>query len=474
MADGQDVVSRKTPQYLGLPSSICPVREIPALKSQSRKLATLSQTAPLRSLETPCTENWAGAWHAGGGQMCIAGLPRNENGNPRLIDTRSTITVMTSPSAKGVATDKRLQLESLFPSNTLAGMREFVGKVPPLSPLVRELIQVCFVLDANIVQGELRWRLQKRRNASAKSSLHEAIDSGIVVAVAPTFLKCEIEEHLPRIAVDTGVSVTKAREEWDEFQSHLHFYQPSSSSDPSAWVVDPDDLPYKDACEELGAAVVYSMDRDLSAMKVPVVSIRLDLTLRRHARAGSVAIGTTLGTGFTLLIGIEFVSALCRLIKRLVEGFRRLPGSVQLVIVTGVVAILIHPKSRAKLLDLWRSICTTVNAAKVPALGVAADVADQFFTARDTATQTYREIQAALPSRRKPSAIMLARTICAVSKEPLSLAEIERRMRNEGYSTRSANFSAYLRRVLCGSSQFVEVSPGLWTLQGLINMASAH
>jgi hypothetical protein len=52
-----------------------------------------------------------------------------------------------------------------------------------------------------------------------------------------------------------------------------------------------------------------------------------------------------------------------------------------------------------------------------------------------------------------------------MSKEPLSVAEIERRMRFDGYASRSENFAAYLQRLLRTSKQFIEASPGMWSLQ---------
>jgi hypothetical protein len=45
-------------------------------------------------------------------------------------------------------------------------------------------------------------------------------------------------------------------------------------------------------------------------------------------------------------------------------------------------------------------------------------------------------------------AVVRARAICLVSKGPLSLQEIEARMRKEGYVSKSRSFRAYLRNVL--------------------------
>ncbi len=94
------------------------------------------------------------------------------------------------------------------------------------------------------------------------------------------------------------------------------------------------------------------------------------------------------------------------------------------------------------------------------------EFADQFFSAVAQVDETRGQIESALPPRsaKKRSAIMHARAICLMSDEPLSIADIEWRMRIDGYVSRNANFAGYLRRVLRTSGQFVEPSPGMWRL----------
>src|SRR6266404_660 len=87
-----------------------------------------------------------------------------------------------------------------IPSDALRGVLNLRDEHPFLRPLLTDLMQIVLVLDASAVQGELRWRLGSRAKPTAKTSLHEAIDSGVVIAFAPIFLKREIEKYLPLIA----------------------------------------------------------------------------------------------------------------------------------------------------------------------------------------------------------------------------------------------------------------------------------
>ncbi|MBZ5526014.1 MAG: hypothetical protein LAP21_27650 [Acidobacteriia bacterium] len=355
-------------------------------------------------------------------------------------------------------------LESAFPSDRLRQMRALIERMPAFSPLLGELIQVWFVVDASVIQGELRWRLGSRRNPDARSSLHESIESGLFVAIAPVWLKAEIEEHLEGIAADEGVSVEAARAEWVKIESQLHFYRPRTNGPEDREAKDPDDVPYKLASNELGLPV-YSKDSDFRAMQVPVIAVCLDLTARKYARAASITTGVMFHSTVTVTFAAEALGAFCRIVKSVFSLLMRLPRPVQLALVGLVAGLLVHPKSRARLVSGVRSICSKAAAVKPEILATAAQLIEELSAAQATAQQTRAEILSALPSTRKRSALMHARAILLTSKEPLSIGELERRIRNRGYVSQARDFKGYLRRILRQSEQAREVSSGLWELR---------
>lgn len=354
-------------------------------------------------------------------------------------------------------------LQSLFPSDRLAALRELIEKLPAFRPLLKDLIQILIVVDASKIQGELRWRLGSRRDPAARSGFHETIESGLFVAVAPVDLRAEIEEHLDEIAADEGVTVEQARTEWEKIQRPLYFYQPRCSSLPEGNVIDPDDLPYKFVSQELGIPV-YSPDHHFRAMKVPVISICLDLTARNYARAASVTIGTRVSSAVTITFALEAVVAFCRIVKGLFSLFLRLPKGLQFAIAGLLAGLLIHPKSRARLISGTRAMYTKAAERKPELLSGFAQLIEEFGAASATVERTQEEIRFALPTPRRRSALMYARAILLTSKKPLSITELENRIRTEGYRSQARDFKGYLRRVLRKSGQFFEATPGLWSL----------
>src|ERR1700674_3086742 len=99
------------------------------------------------------------------------------------------------------------KLRPLSRSDALPGFRRLLVHLPAFREAFGDLVQIRLVIDASIVQKELRWRIGSRRDPDARSGLHEAIDSGTILAFAPMALKQEIEQHIDEIAQDAGVPV---------------------------------------------------------------------------------------------------------------------------------------------------------------------------------------------------------------------------------------------------------------------------
>jgi type III secretory pathway component EscS len=199
-------------------------------------------------------------------------------------------------------------------------------------------------------------------------------------------------------------------------------------------------------------------------MSVPVIWVRLDLTARDYARASAVRLTLSIGTTFSAMIGfgalIGFVQA-CRACLRTVG---QLPTAVKLLIAVGALLVIIHPKLRAKVAEFLQSVARQFDELK-PALGdVLSKLLSELAEADTRTKNAYAELQSYLPASKQRSVVVMARAICLVNEAPLSLQELEMRIRKEGYLTKSKNFRAYLRRVLRKDKRFIEVSPGEWTI----------
>lgn len=352
-----------------------------------------------------------------------------------------------------------VRLDQVIRSDSLPHMSALCERSPFLQQVVDKTLQIRLVLDANIVQRELRWRVGSRQKQEAKTALHEAIEAGVIVALAPTALEEEINEHVADIANYANVSQDRVREEWSKFRAFIHFYKPELT-EPTGKCVDADDVPYKQTCIELGAHAVYTKDRHFQSMDVPLLMLDLDGVFRKYARANSVKLAFTLGSTFSVTISVNVLKELLTVSMR---GIRRIPTPLKIAFGAAIAAALIHPKSRAKIAEWCKTLWNKLNSPNVRAL--LSSLVMQLAEAHEDARLSANQINAALPMPRKRPAVVYAREICLIEGGPITLKTMEMKMRKAGYVTHSQNFASYLRRVLRGSRPFVEVSSGTWTLR---------
>jgi hypothetical protein len=371
--------------------------------------------------------------------------PSNEE--RKIIETRA----VTAARSAGVP----------IPSDALRAVLNLRDEIPLFSKLLEDIIQIVIVLDASAVQGELRWRLGSRVNPSARTGLHEAIDSGAVIAVAPAFLRQEIEKYIPVIASDTGVSVEVAVSEWTRVESLIRFYVLNGDGAEFA-LVDPKDSPYALTARELDADFVRTTDPHFGQMGVTVMGPEHDRILRDYARATSVLITVKLGSGLALTFGIQ---ALVELIRGIIELILKLPPAIKLLLGTAVAIAVLHPTSREKLIQWVKKVWDRVGESKPLFVSTSQAVVKHLAEAAKTSRTTREVIKSRLRVRGKQTALSHARLVCLRSGEPLSIDEIARRILANGYSSRSKTFTTYVRRVLRQDSRFVANPEGLWMLR---------
>ena len=353
-----------------------------------------------------------------------------------------------------------LNLQELLRSDLLPHFVGLIGIFPALKTLFPQLLQLRLVIDANIVQSELRWRLKTRKKPGARTALHEVLACGVLVAYAPHFLEREIEEHALRIAIETNSSLEDVQREWSDLRQHLCFYTARVKAQMDVSRTDPDDVAYIDTFEEIGARAIYTRDSDFLRTAAPVITVAIDTTLQQYARASTVRIGIMLGSSVSVAFGFEAALALAGLLSRLVRAARRLPPVVQLLVAASLVVILSHPKPRAKVVELWKFL----NEHLSPAIWEAAVAAMyQFAEATTKETETLKLIQEVLPPSRKRSLMLHVRAVCAAARRPLGLDDIVRRVIVDGYKPRSDRPHAYLLRKLRSDQRFVELEDG-WVI----------
>jgi hypothetical protein len=348
-----------------------------------------------------------------------------------------------------------------IPSDALQSLLDLRDESPAFRQVLGDIIQIVVVLDASAAQAELRWRLASRTNPVARTGLHEAIDSGAVIAIAPVFLKQEIEKYIPLIATETGRTVDLVSAEWQLVQLLILFYEPIGNPADFA-LVDPKDADYALTATELDVDFVRTNDAHFTRMGLRVIGPEADSILRDYARSTSVLVTFKLGSAFAVSVGI---GTLVETLGAVVGAIRALPSSVKFLLVFAAAIAVLHPKSREKLSQSFKTIWDYFRKTQPVLVSVTGKALQHLSEAAATSRRTRAIIESKLPIRTKQTALFHARIICIRAAKPLDTSEIARRILANGYVSRSKNFVAYVRRLLRSDRRFVINSDGLWTLR---------
>ena len=381
-------------------------------------------------------------------------------GDPTVLGKGDEIGVRAMRSEQPM----RSHIEKILGSDVLPKLKEILEVFPALRSVLPQLLQLAVVIDANIVHSELWWRLKNRPHPDLRSSLEEALASGVLIAYAPHHLEYEIREHTEELALRTKRSVADVEQEWISFRRYIHFHTGQEGAGGS--LSDPDDIAYLDTLRDVAARGIYTRDTHFHESEAPLIFIAMDIrnpvdmALRRYARASAVRIGLAFGSSISTVVSVEALIALGKIMKTLAAAFKRLPPGAQILILAGVVALLAHPKSRGKLKELWEVFQKSFRPFLWDAV---VDAMHRFVEATETAESAQREIQAFLPEPRRRPLIAHARAVCLAAGKPLREEVILRKAFTNGYISRRGGSQVYLRRVLRADAQFAETSTG-WIL----------
>jgi|HubBroStandDraft_4_1064222.scaffolds.fasta_scaffold10552_5 hypothetical protein len=344
-------------------------------------------------------------------------------------------------------------------SDTLPELRRVLEKLPALREYLGDVLRVVLVLDACCVQSELRWRLGSRKNPAARTYLHEAMVSGVVVAFAPNFLEIEIQKYIPKIAEDEGVPIDRVQEEWREFKALISFYEPTPSKQPGS-AVDPKDIDYVQVLDQVNGDFVYTSDSDFLRMGARVMPSGLDRVLRDYARATTVILTVKIGSGFAMVVGGHVVYALASLIADMV---RKLPPILKVPLAACAAITLLHPDSRKRIIEFTQKLSGNVRVGFTSALSSSALRA----LAEDAslAASSRKAVLDVLPLKKGSPAIAFAHRVCQRAQGPLSHTQVAEQVKASGYVSRSRNFPVYVRQILRKDSRFSLTPEGLWALR---------
>jgi predicted nucleic acid-binding protein len=214
------------------------------------------------------------------------------------------------------------------PSDKVREVKEFVKKLPELQKAFGDTIEFRLVVDTNIVLADIRWLAKNRKDGSMRTGLMEIIDAGTAMVYAPRKLVTEVNEHLPGIALEAGISLNLLRKEWLAYKSRLKIRvvdRKLTAAHSNA--ADPNDAEFIVLADKIQAHGVISKDKHIKDMGGRKLSLEFVFSVRDYSRATAIELNVKyMGVSFGILT-LAMAAGLIELIKGAIGGIAKLPDS---------------------------------------------------------------------------------------------------------------------------------------------------
>ena len=242
-------------------------------------------------------------------------------------------------------TARSLPIQTRIRSEMLGHLR----KIEELNGLLGTLAEFVVVVDANIILGDLIWLVSKRKKQDAMTELMECIQAGTIIAYVARTVLSEVDEHIPTIAANKGISEEALRQEWKTYRKLIKVRTPRKALvDRYKGGQDPDDAPTLALERMLRADGILSKDSDIVAMGGLVIESDFTKQARDYSRKTAVTATIRCSGGIALIVSLAAIDVVLKSAKCFVAWFRGLPVPVQVIIFVAVIAIASNKKAQKR------------------------------------------------------------------------------------------------------------------------------
>ena len=357
----------------------------------------------------------------------------------------------------------------LVPSDHLVQLREILPLLRQFGGLLGSAPVLHVVLDTNVIRDEIGFHFRKLEKEGVRSALNELVASGTVLLFAPEQARLEVDRHLARWTDEWRQPSTVVQETWKAVQQRITFVSTESLPIPAADDVkalmerDPDDVAFIVARELVGAAAVVTHDNDLldeTSRRTARVSLLLDL--RKFAREKALELQLRVSGHTVLVFSAATLLATGYGLFLLIKLVRQAPPWMQLTLAGIAVAAVVHPRSRARIVDTVRDLAKTAGSAATEALPHVERFIAEASKAEARSDAAWAKVQEGIPGQVPITLQQAMYAACLASREPLSLSRLIEHARNAGCRL-ERDGAALVRAALQGDERFVAVGVDSWT-----------
>lgn len=322
--------------------------------------------------------------------------------------------------------------------------------------LIPRLPRLYLVIDANMIYRELKSIVVKRRKLGSRTNLQEVIASGIPTLFAPLELDAEVERRCQQLAEETGCPLADFRSAWTAYRATMFVCRADEVTSDSARALREryaNDLPYLFLSASVSADAILTFDRDLRDTTGIAADAIAIADLRDFVRYKSVQV--TLSIGSAAGVGM-FFKALYEIGRFLIHS----PWGLLLFLALGTVGWLVNRTQRASGGAGWFRHAWEVLKDLVLRL------VRRLRGATRLVRRKWKAVMRAMPGGRRRTLRHFVFAVLAISRKPLLVVDIIRRVLAEGHRTRAKSLRPQVRRILKTDVRFEE-RPNGWSLAAM-------
>ena len=142
----------------------------------------------------------------------------------------------------------------------------------------------------------------------------------------------------------------------------------------------------------------------------------------------------------------------------------QLPDWAKLLLVIGGLVALLHPGIRSAIHNFWLNTWEQLKRLFDIVGPATLQLVHALNIEKEKAIQSWNAANSQLKPRKRITLKQYAVSACLEAGTPITLQEIEAKVRSYGYSSRAKNMMSYLTRTLRQDSRFVSFGNGRWTI----------
>ncbi len=234
------------------------------------------------------------------------------------------------------------------------GMKEFLGP----------LAQFNVVIDTNIILGDLKWLVGERRNPEATTALVESIKAGTIVAYVTKSVLAEVDEHISTLALRYKLPEDVLRQQWESYRREFLECRTPSKKFVEYYknIKDPDDAPIIALEKTIRADGILSKDKAFPLMGGIVIDLDFVNRTRDYSRKTAIVATIHCSGGIVFNVSWVLIEAVLKSLADAIKSFRRLPTSVQIVILLAAITIASNKNMRKRAITMIEPVITVISS----------------------------------------------------------------------------------------------------------------